>query len=287
MKKALIFGAGGIGSCMFKSFSGTHDIVAFADNNPSSWGRDFCGRKIINPIEIRKHNFDTVIVAAEDSEEITRQLMHELDIPPAKIQNEHVSFGKKVRIAALEKIAEMLNRKQVEGATAELGVYRGEFAKHINKLFPGRVLHLFDTFEGFDKRDVLKDRELFTEEYASDMFDYIRAGHLGNTNVKFVLGKMEHHENCRIHKGYFPETAKNVPESENFCFVNIDVDLYQPALEGLRFFYPRLSSGGVILYHDYFAPNYPGAKRAFDQYTDEMSEMRYVPIGDVSMAVVK
>ena len=36
---------------------------------------------------------------------------------------------------------------------AELGVYRGEFAKEINKVFPDRTLYLFDTFEGFAEQD--------------------------------------------------------------------------------------------------------------------------------------
>ena len=34
------------------------------------------------------------------------------------------------------------------------GVFRGEFASKINKCFPNSKLYLFDTFEGFDERDV-------------------------------------------------------------------------------------------------------------------------------------
>ena len=48
-------------------------------------------------------------------------------------------------------------KKDLPGNVAELGVYKGKFARYINRYFPGRKLYLFDTFAGFDKRDA--DRE--------------------------------------------------------------------------------------------------------------------------------
>ena len=57
-----------------------------------------------------------------------------------------------VRIKTLELIARRL--ANVPGAVAELGVYRGQFASCMNKLFPERTLYLFDTFEGFDPEEL-------------------------------------------------------------------------------------------------------------------------------------
>ena len=52
-----------------------------------------------------------------------------------------------------------------------------------------------------------------------------------------------------------------------YCFVNLDMDLYQPTYEGLKFFYPRMKKGGVILVHDYFSGFYlPGVKNAVYDY---------------------
>jgi O-methyltransferase len=62
------------------------------------------------------------------------------------------------------------------------------------------------------------------------------------TNENFVLSKMPHPQKCVIKKGYFPETAQGL--NETFCFVNLDMDLYQPTIEGLRFFYSRMTGGG-------------------------------------------
>ncbi len=41
-----------------------------------------------------------------------------------------------VRYASLEMTALEINRKQLQGEVAELGVFRGDFAKEINRLFP-------------------------------------------------------------------------------------------------------------------------------------------------------
>lgn len=63
-----------------------------------------------------------------------------------------------VRRAALELCAHDIAGRNIDGAVAELGVYRGEFARRINQAFPGRTLYLFDTFEGFDPKQEEDDR---------------------------------------------------------------------------------------------------------------------------------
>ena len=47
---------------------------------------------------------------------------------------------------------------------------------------------------------------------------------------------------CLFKKGYFPESAHGI--DEKFAFVSLDLDLYKPTLEGLRFFYPKMIKGG-------------------------------------------
>ena len=56
--------------------------------------------------------------------------------------------GDYVRVRTLELLCAGLG--DVPGAAAELGVYRGSFARCINALLPERTLYLFDTFEGFN-----------------------------------------------------------------------------------------------------------------------------------------
>ena len=62
-------------------------------------------------------------------------------LPEKDLSNDYV------RLATLELLCRRL--EHVPGAAAELGVYRGFFARCINHLLPDRKLYLFDSFEGF------------------------------------------------------------------------------------------------------------------------------------------
>lgn len=44
-----------------------------------------------------------------------------------------------------------LIRNNVQGNVAELGAYKGEFAKRLNQLFSDRKLYLFDTLKASSK----------------------------------------------------------------------------------------------------------------------------------------
>jgi len=59
-----------------------------------------------------------------------------------------------IRHKTLELCAYEIHRKNIVGNVAELGVYKGNFAAKINQLFPNRKLYLFDTFKGFDNRNI-------------------------------------------------------------------------------------------------------------------------------------
>ena len=56
-----------------------------------------------------------------------------------------------------------------------------------------------------------------------------------------------------------------------FAFVHLDADLYQPTLAALRYFYPRMVAGGVIIIHDY-NHNWDGARKAVNEFVTEIPE---------------
>ncbi|MBZ4188244.1 TylF/MycF/NovP-related O-methyltransferase [Niabella beijingensis] len=173
-----------------------------------------------------------------------------------------------VRISSLELIAEEIRKNSVPGAVAELGVYRGDFAKYMNEAFPDKTLYLFDTFEGFSKRDVLIEE---ANSYSPGTQDF------SDTNAGLVLDKMIKPDNCVIKKGYFPDSLEGLEDV--FAFVSLDADLYQPIYEGLQYFYPRLSRGGFIFIHDYNNDEYKGVKKAVTDYCNDQN-VPFVPICD-------
>lgn len=173
-----------------------------------------------------------------------------------------------VRIQNLYLIAQEISRNQVPGAVAELGVYQGSFAEIINLAFPDRDFYLFDTFEGFDARDVHQD---VTNGYSTG------AQPFRDTSVGKVLSRMRFPGRCIVRKGYFPDTAADLEGP--FAFVSIDADLYAPILSGLEFFFRRLSPGGAIFVHDFNNLEYPGVRQAVQTFCRQ-AHLGFTPIPD-------
>ena len=61
----------------------------------------------------------------------------------------------------------------------------------------------------------------------------------------------------------------------SYSFVHIDVDLYEPTLASHRYFFNRLSKGGVIVCDDYGFRQFPGASDAVDEFIDSLPESSY------------
>jgi len=183
-------------------------------------------------------------------------------------RNIDINYYDYIRLATLELISGELYRNNVKGNVAEVGVYKGKFARYINQFFPDRTFYLFDTFEGFDGKD--KGAEIGNKYSTADQ-DF------SNTSVGQVLGRMTHKEKCVVKKGYFPETAADVEDL--FAFVSLDADLYQPIYSGLVFFYPRLSPGGYIMIHDFNNDHYAGVRQAVEQFC-KAEQLNFVPLPD-------
>lgn len=173
-----------------------------------------------------------------------------------------------IRISTLELIAEEIYSNGVPGSVAEVGVYKGMFAKFLNQVFPDKTLYLFDTFEGFDQKDVKVET---SNNYSTGKQDF------SDTSAEGVLAKMSNRDKCVIKKGWFPESLDGLEDT--FCFVSLDADLYKPIYDGLEYFYPRLSKGGYIFIHDYNNKEYEGAKAAVREYCSKMN-VAYTPMSD-------
>lgn len=166
--------------------------------------------------------------------------------------------------------------KNIEGDLAELGVYRGSTAKLIHHYMPERKLHLFDTFEGFTGRSVVAEKQ--NTDYS------IYESHFGDTSLECVKAYVsQKNNNVLYYKGYFPESVPEAINQLKFAFVHLDADLYEPTLEGLKFFYPRMSTRGLIVVHDYNA--WPGARKAVDDFFADKNELP-LPMPDKSGSVL-
>ena len=179
-----------------------------------------------------------------------------------------------IRLATLELVANEIHKKNLPGNVAEVGVYKGKFAKYINQYFPSKRLYLFDIFEGFDKKGVQTEKNLGFND-ATQVFS--------NTSVDLVLKNMPFPKQCVIKKGFFPETTAGIEDS--FVFVSLDTDLYEPIYQGLIYFYPRMVKGGYIFVHDVNNDSYKGAAKAVDEFSSQQG-FSFLPIPDSCGSVV-
>lgn len=179
-----------------------------------------------------------------------------------------------VRYRTFELCSYEISRLGLNGAVAELGVFRGHFSSVINEHFPDKKLYLFDTFEGFDENeanDELKkgrcDRR-FLEEHK-------------DTSIMCMLNNIPNRDNVIVCKGFFPDSVTIDAKNEEYVFVSIDVDFEESMLSGLRFFYPRMVRGGMIFVHDYNTFFLDGIKEAIMKYEEEIGEkLLGIPIAD-------
>lgn len=279
MKNVYIFGAGQTGLKILKEIESEVNILGFLDNNPNKYGEILEGYEVKGDSKfLIDEKYDEIIIGSLPGYRVMNTQLIENGVPLHKINDKYVEMFVLAREHFLRDYSRIILKKYPNSSVAEGGVFQGEFARVINKYFPQSKLYLFDTFEGFDKRDVEIEREnsLSTEN----------EGHFATTSIELVKAKMIHSNNVVFKKGYFPETAEGI--EEKFAFVNLDFDLYQPILEGLRYFYPRMEKGTIILIHDYFNNGYPGVCKAVEAFESEQGELYKFPIGDsYSIAILK
>ena len=152
--------------------------------------------------------------------------------------------------------------RNVPGDTAECGVFTGAGSYIIckvnqeNELFQ-RTHYIFDSFEGLSK-PLAEDGAHWAE---GDMF----------YPEETVRKNLAEFSNISIHKGWIPQRFTDIKQ-HNFCFVHIDVDLFDPTMDSMEFFYPRLNQGGVIVCDDYGFTSCPGATKAVDQFLENKIE---------------
>jgi O-methyltransferase len=180
-------------------------------------------------------------------------LVKKMDYPtyPSYIYKQDQFYKDYIRSTTIALAIQRVLYEKIDGSLAEVGVYKGDMSRFIHILAKERKYFLFDTFDGFPEQDL-----------ESGIID----NRFKDTCVNRVLSNIGETNNIFIRKGYVPDTLVGL-ESEKFAFVLLDLDLYDPTLSSLEFFYPRITEGGYLMVHDYNnAESNWGCKRAVDTF---------------------
>jgi O-methyltransferase len=148
----------------------------------------------------------------------------------------------------------------------ECGVYKGNSlvaCAEIARDF-GLPFHFYglDTFEGLPALSE-KDRSM-----APTNAPYLEQRLFADTSLEEVTKRVEEKglgAYVSLIPGLFGDTLPTLCDKK-FWFVSIDCDLYEPHVECLEFFYPRMERGGVIFFDDYYSVEYPMARTAVDEF---------------------
>lgn len=319
MKSVAIFGTGSALKDFLSILPEGVSVAGLGDNDASRHGQSIEGHLIYSAANFARLDCTRFVIAARAVDPIRTQL-EGLGVPAEKISAYYPSYSQSlgevinrdiealngdlglrlpaaglatiylwpddspgssdiatdfVRRQSFRLAAERIERLGVVGNVAELGVYQGEQAAFLNRIFPERNLHLFDTFQGFSAKDLGAEKQGGYSVAVTSDFQ--------NTSVELVLSKMENREKVIVHPGFFPGTAKYVEDT--FVFVSINVDLHDPTLAGLEYFYPRLAKGGFIFVHDYNNRRYMGVRKAVDAFLARI-DAAAIPLPDFAGSIV-
>ena len=161
-----------------------------------------------------------------------------------------------MRLYELWQLVDQVNH--LEGDAIEVGCWRGGAGCLIaSRLAQGRqvaTIFLCDTFHGVVKAGC-HDAFYRGKEFANS-----------SENIVADLVKQMCLQNVKILSGVFPEDTGAQVKDHAFKFVHIDVDVYQGARDAFEWLFPKVVSGGMVVFDDYGTSSTTGIR----QYVDEL-----------------
>ncbi len=153
-----------------------------------------------------------------------------------------------------------LKGRDLDGDFVECGVYRGAMSRMIVHYIdfatmPRKRFYLLDTFNGFPDAS-LTDEESRRRRPA-DFGDSLAA----------VRETFREFPNVVIVPGTVPETLAAV-NADKVCYLSLDMNAAAPEIAAAEYFWPKMSSGAVIVLDDYGWPYHEVQKREFDAFAE-------------------
>lgn len=269
-------------------------IVGYATTDRNAWNVYYERGELkwadgIEPImpleELSRFSPDTILVAARNSADDTaiRTRLKQLNVQSQIVSMRDAFDLLSVKLAAIRKLSERFRDLELEGAIADIGCGRCDIARHINAANPERKLYLFDTFTGYDEFDIAKEKESqYSDCQVGD--GALSEQELGRLD-EFILHSMPYKERVKLKKGWFPDTVVDI-KKEKFVLVNVENGLYAPTYNAIKYFFPRMVRGGVIMLAHYEDPTRAGVSAAVRDIEKELWPMLITPLCDADGTVL-
>jgi hypothetical protein len=170
------------------------------------------------------------------------------------------------------------------GSIVELGVFKGHslfnwarFVEMYNMGEKQTKIIGFDSFTGFTHVHEKDKTELNQQEagpYAVTKGGFNAGERSYERLMKLVeIFELDHFEphikRIEIVKGDIVETVPEYVRKNpglRIALLHLDCDLYEPTMAGLKYLYPLVVSGGVVILDEYSHGKFAGESAAFDEY---------------------
>lgn len=159
------------------------------------------------------------------------------------------------------------NAMRIEGDFVECGVNRGFTTSAVldyldwNKTHNGRRFYLMDTFNGLVK-DQINPAEQKIGRYEEFKDIYTECYSLTKQNFSEF-------KDVVLIRGMIPDTLKECP-ARKVAFMHIDMNCAEPEVAALRYFWPKMTNGAIIVADDYAYHGYLPQKQAIDALGQEL-----------------
>ncbi|WP_396893681.1 class I SAM-dependent methyltransferase [[Mycobacterium] wendilense] len=158
----------------------------------------------------------------------------------------------------------------LEGDFVECGVSHGFLSSAVMENLDwdrlGKTFYLLDTFEGMDERFVTalerKAGALTKSKAALDFGIYANS-------ADQVRANFSQWRNHRVIAGTVPETLDEV-DTDRVAFLHIDMNCAPPEVAALKYFWPKLTPGAVVLLDDYTQRGRDEQRQAMDDVAKEL-----------------
>jgi O-methyltransferase len=183
-------------------------------------------------------------------------------------------------------LSQILSLK-IPGDLVELGCFEGRTSlilqKTLDQFKSNKKLHVYDAFEGLPEKNEKDGNTSFKKGQCKTTKDKL-IQNFNKFNVRLP----------KIHTGWFKDTLSTQLPNK-ICFAHLDGDFYSSIKESLKYIYPKLSPGAIVVIDDYCDPKVhnvhnvlPGVKKACDEFFANKKEKINVLIsGDYCHAYFK
>lgn len=163
-----------------------------------------------------------------------------------------------------------IQAKDIPGDIVEFGIFEGWWVNFLWQTTETqglkRRIYGFDSFEGLSEPHPQHDQAYWKKgQYACGLEQVSKNVHLAERR------------RLKLVKGFFEKSLRSAEAllAEQFCYARIDCDIYEPALECLRYLGPRLADGAIVVFDDWPHLKGFGEQRALEEWLPSVANLKF------------